>query len=156
MKNGAFEPNSYYLGLIQNLFAGANGCLLVFMQFLYQHTLSKKSFPQFEECFCALQEKEIENLQLLGEILLKMGGDPQFFSSSRKYICAKSLNYSKEIDKIFLNDIELLEINIIDLKSAILKIEDKNLKEMLLKILENKKFSLKLLKEEYFKSKIVK
>lgn len=156
MKNGNFETNSYYLGLVQNLFSGPNSCFVAFMQFFYQHLFSKKQFPQFEECFLRLQSSEIENAQLLGEILLEMGGDPQLFSASRKYVCAKSLNYAKDIDKIFLNDIELLEINIIDLKSAIMKIDDKNLKEKLFKILDNKKLSLKLLKEEFFKSKIVK
>ena len=88
-------------------------------------------------------------------MLFEMHADPQFFSSSRRYLNAHSINYVKDLDKIFLSDIEFLEINIIDLKSTILKIENENLKGKLKKILENKKKSLKFLKENYFKNQIV-
>ena len=149
-----FESNSYYMGLIQNLYSGANGCVFALLQFLYQLNL-RQNFPQFEGCFLALFENEFENCRLLGDMLFEMHADPQFFSSSRRYLNAHSINYVKDLDKIFLSDIEFLEINIIDLKSTILKIENENLKGKLKKILENKKKSLKFLKENYFKNQIV-
>lgn len=149
-----YGSNSYYMGLVQNLYASTNGCLTAFLQFLYQHEISRH-FQEFESCFRALYQKEIENCQILSQILLDMGGDPQFFSSSRKYLNTHSVTYVKEIDKVFLTDIEFLEINILDLKSAILKIENVQIKENLKTILNNKKMSLKILKENYFKNHIV-
>lgn len=152
MKSEKMSANSYYIGLVQNLFAGANGCFVTFMQFFYQQFLAKTNFVAFENCFEELVKKEIENCQILSESLLKMGGDPHFFSSSKKFVSGQSVNYSKEIDKIFLMDIELLEINVLDLKSAISKIENKEIKSELKKVLDNKKNSLKMLKVNYFKN----
>ena len=142
------------MGLVQNLYAGKNGSILLFLQFFYQYNLSEK-FPQFSECFALLLKNEFENCHILGEILLEMGGDPQFFSSAHKHINACSVNYSKDLDKIFLCDIEQLEIHTLDIKSAISKIDNLFLKEKLKKVLENKKNSLKMLKEFYFRNKIV-
>ena len=142
------------MGLVQNLYSGKNGCILLFLQFLYQFNISK-NFPQFSDCFSLLLKNEFENCRILGDVLLEMGGDPQFCSSSHKHFSSCSVNYCKDPDKIFLYDIEMLEIHSLDLKSAISKIDNLFLKEKLKKVLENKKNSLKLLKEFYFKNKIV-
>ena len=96
-----------------------------------------------------------KNCKILSSILLDMGGDPQFFSSSRKFVTTRSVNYVKDAGRMFLTDIELLEINILDLKSALAKIENQVVKEKLKLVLENKKNQLKFLKKEYFKNQII-
>lgn len=147
-----FKSNSYYEGLIQNLYAGANGCFLCFMQFFYQHT---QSFASKYNCFEKMYQKELENCQILSTLLQQLGGDNKFYSSSKKFLSAHSLNYSKDIKRVFLNDIELLEINIIDVKSILSKIENPAVKDNLKIILENKKQNLKLLKENFFKNNLI-
>lgn len=84
-------------------------------------------------------------------MILKMGGDCKFYSSSRKFLSGYNVDYIKNFQKIFLADIEFLEINIIEVRNMIEKIEDEFLKIELRKVLSNKKQSLKILKEEYFK-----
>ncbi len=102
-----------------------------------------------------MYQKELENCQILSTLLQQLGGDNKFYSSSKKFLSAHSLNYSKDIKRVFLNDIELLEINIIDVKSILSKIENPAVKDNLKIILENKKQNLKLLKENFFKNNLI-
>lgn len=154
MKN-LYKTNSYYEGLLQNFFAGSDGCFAVFMHFFYQYNQSAVYFPQFEECFKILYMTELENCQILSQILIKMGGDNKFYSSSRKFLSGNNVDYIKNISKIFLLDIELLEVNILEVKGIICKIDNQNIKKELVSILQNKKDSLKILKENYFKNNLL-
>lgn len=155
MKETLLKINSYYEGLIQNFYAGAKGCFSAFMHFFYQYNQSIVYATQFTDCFRDLYEAELENCQILSEMLLKMGGDNKYYSSSRKFLSGYNVDYVKNFDKIFLCDIEILEINIIEVKNMIYKIDNKTINDNLKKILNNKKNSLKKLKENYFKNNLI-
>lgn len=146
-----FKTNSYYEGLIQNLLGGSKGCFSVFMHFFYQYNQSRVFFDDWAPCFKTLFEKELENCQILSELILKLGGDNKYFSSSRKFLSGNNIEYLKNSSKIFLLDVELLEIGILETKSLINKIEDGDIRFFLNLILKNKKQELKILKENYFK-----
>lgn len=146
-----FKTNSYYEGLIQNLLGGSKGCFSVFMHFFYQYNQSRVFFDDWAPCFKTLFEKELENCQILSELILKLGGDNKYFSSSRKFLSGNNIEYLKNSSKIFLLDVELLEIGVLETKSLINKIEDDDIRFFLNLILKNKKQELKILKENYFK-----
>lgn len=146
-----FKTNSYYEGLIQNLLGGSKGCFSVFMHFFYQYNQSRVFFDDWAPCFKTLFEKELENCQILSELILKLGGDNKYFSSSRKFLSGNNIEYLKNSSKIFLLDVELLEIGVLETKSLINKIEDGDIRFFLNLILKNKKQELKTLKENYFK-----
>ena len=153
MKNKNLQANSYYEGLIQNLYSGTNGgCFLCFMQFFYQSVIIK---AQNFECFEKMSQIELENCKILSVLLQKIGGDHKFYSSSRRFLSGHSVNYSKDVKRMFLIDIELLEANILDVKSLISKIENPAIKDELKKILENKRQNLKLLKENFFRNNLI-
>lgn len=154
MKEKDFK-NSYYEGLVHNLYAGSQGCFLAFMQFFYQYNQSVVFAKEYAACFERLYESELENCKILSALLLKMGGDNKYFSSSRKYVSGVCVDYIKDLGGIFSADLELLEINVIEVKNIIDKIEDKQIKFELKKILENKKKSLKKLKEIFFKNNLI-
>lgn len=155
MSKNIIENNSYYEGLIQNLYSGANGCLLCFLQFFYQYNQCSVFDDGFCDCFEKLYEMELKNCKILSKILIQIGGDNKYYSSSRKYFSGYNVDYIKNSSKIFVADIELLEINIIEIKGMICKIENKEIKNDLKIILENKKLSLKILKEEYFRNNLI-
>lgn len=148
--------NSYYEGLIQNLFGSAKGCFSNFMNFFYQYCQMKEFAPENVSCMQTLYETELKNCEILSEILIKIGGDNRFYSSSRKYVSGFNIDYCKASSKMFVCDVELLEIGIIEVKNVIQKIENKIIKEKLKEILENKKNELKLLKETFFKNNMLK
>lgn len=150
-----FKVNSYYEGLIQNLYAGSKGCFSVFMHVFYQYSQSLVYAQEYSSCFEELYKKELDNCVILSELLLKMGGDNKYYSSSRKFLSGYNVDYIKNFSKIFLADIELLEMNIIEVKNIIAKIDNVNFKNKLKIVLENKKYSLKILKENYFKNNLI-
>ena len=103
-----------------------------------------------------LYKAELENCEILSQVLIFIGGDNRYFASSRKYLSGFNVDYCKAISKMFVCDVELLEIGIIEVKNALQKIENKTIKEKLKKILDNKKNELKLLKETFFKNNMFK
>lgn len=155
MKGEVFKVNSYYEGLIQNIYAGQKGCFVSFMQFFYQFNQSVVFSPNISDCFEKLYKLELENCKILSELILRMDGDNKFYSSSRKFISGYNVDYIKNFSKIFLADIELLEVGIIEVKNIISKIDNVALREKLKIVLENKKNALKMLKENYFKNNLI-
>jgi len=155
MKKDIFKTNSYYEGLVQNLYAGSKGCFSTFMHFFYQYNLSVVFDSYLAECFKKLYEIELENCEILARLLLQMGGDNKYYSSSRKFLSGNNVDYIKNFQKIFVLDIELLEIGVLEVKSLIAKIENFSIKQNLNIVLENKKKSLKILKENYFRNNLI-
>ena len=50
----------------------------------------------------------------------------------------------------------MLEVQMIETKNCIYKVENEKIKSVIKKLLENKKKSLKILRENYFKNNIIK
>lgn len=156
MKNEFYKENSYYQGLIQNFYGGKSGCFRVFMNFFYQYEQSLVFDENLSELFQMLYKTELENCVILSKILLKTSSDCKFFSSGRKFLSGYDVDYTKNFSQIFLNDIELLEVGVIEVKNIISKIENLNTKAELGKILKNKKIELRVLRENYLKMNLIK
>lgn len=152
MKPTLYDSNSYYQGLIQNFYAGAKGCFSAFMHFFYQYNQAEAFYPNFVSCFKNLYNLEVENCRILSQILIKMGGDNKYYSSSKKFVSGYGVDYAKNIAQIIYLDVEFLECNIIEAKSIISKIESVSIKKQMMEVLENKKKALKILKENSFKN----
>lgn len=146
-----FKVNSYYEGLIQNLYGGSRGCFCCFMQFFYQYNRAKLFNENLAECFEELYLLELENCKILSEIIIKIGGDNKYFSAGRKFLSGSNVQYIKKFEDVFLEDIELLEYSILEVKSGISKIEVFRIKQLLQDVLDNKKLELRKLKEDFFK-----
>ncbi len=125
------------------------------MQFFYQFTLCENLKPQFQGVLKKLYENELKNCKILSKILIQMGGENKFYNSSRKFLTAASINYTQDFNKGVLSDIELLEIGILDVSTVINTVADNKIKDDLLLVLDNKKSSLKFLKENFFKVNMI-
>lgn len=138
--------NSYYQGLLCDLYAGKDGCFVCFMQMFYQNNLCK-SLEREVDFFEVIAKKELKNCEILSRLLTKVGGDLQYHSSSRVFISGKTIDYVKNLKKMIESDVELMEVSQVNLKNAISKIDDKQIVGDLKKVLQNKRESLSLLKE---------
>lgn len=96
--------------------------------------------------------QELENCNLISQLILKIGGDNKFYSSTKRFLSGQNIDYVKTTNQIFLNDIEILEVHILEIKSMISKIENVQIRETLKEILKTKKEELKILKVEFFKN----
>ncbi len=151
MKENFFLNNSYYEGLVQNLYGGSKGCFSLFMHFFYQYNQSCVFDKEYSCCFLTLYELELKNCEILARVLLKMGGDNKYYSNNRKFLSGYSVDYVKDFVQIYLLDVELLEISMIETKNVVDKIENKEIAEMVRDVLKNKKIALEILKEKYLK-----
>lgn len=143
-----FLSNSYYEGLLQNLYCGSKGCFSLFMHFLYQFNQSKVFFEEKTKIFEKLAQQELENCNLISQLILKLGGDNKFCSSAKRFLSGQNVDYVKNINQIFSVDIEILEMHILEIKSMILKIENVQIRDVLKEIMKTKKEELKVLKIE--------
>ena len=155
MNNEILSKNSYYEGLIQNLYGGSSGMFVSFMKLFYQYNQIKMFSPEKAEIFEKIMRMELENCTILGQILLKLGGDNKYYSSAKKFISGFNVDYSKTLSQIFLNDVESFELHVIELKNLISKIENLQIRDKLKVVLSNKKTSLTFLRENYFKNNVI-
>lgn len=138
--------NSYYEGLLQDLFCGNDGFFTIFMHFLYQYNQIFVFYPKFEKEFEKLFQTEIEVCNILSKIIIEMGGDAKYYSSTKK-ILNGNIDYIKSLSSIIDVDLELVEKGLIDVKNVLSKVDNIRIKTELRKVVALKEFEEKILKE---------
>lgn len=144
-----FLKNSYYEGLLQDLFGEKDGFFAIFMHFLYQKNQIFINYPDFASDFEELLSLELKSCEKTSELIIGLGGDAKFYSSNKKYISGSGVDYVKNLRPILELDIELVEKSIIDIKNAYSKIENASVRAVLNEILIIKKDELNILKNCY-------
>ena len=138
--------NSYYEGLLQDLFCGNDGFFTIFMHFLYQYNQIFVFYPKFEKEFEKLFQTEIEVCNILSKIIIEMGGDAKYYSSTKKFLNG-NIDYIKSLSSIIDVDLELVEKGLIDVKNVLSKVDNIRIKTELRKVVALKEFEEKILKE---------
>lgn len=141
-----FLKNSYYEGLLQDLFGEKDGFFTIFMHFLYQKNQIFVNYPDFASDFEELLSLELKSCEKTSELIIGLGGDAKFYSSNKKYISGSGVDYVKNLRSILELDIELVEKAIIDIKNAYSKIENASIRASLNEILILKNDQLNILK----------
>lgn len=147
--------NSYYEGLLQDLFCGNDGFFTIFMHFLYQNNQIFVFYPSFSKDFEKLVSLELESCNTLSRVINEMGGDSKYYSSSKKYIFGK-IDYVKNLESIVDLDLELVEKSLIDTKNVLSKVDNHKIKNQLENILSIKKEEEKILKNIKFNLFLIK
>lgn len=143
------NANSYYLGLVQNLYAGSEGELACFLQTTYQFDVLEQSAPEVSELLKKISEQDKKHLSILSHIILMLGGDPKFFNAQNKWFSTREVDYVQGVKQIVSYDIELKEKIIIDYKSTMQKISSPDIKAVLERILADENNHLQALKNIY-------
>ena len=137
--------NSYYIGLLRNLYAGPDGAVMRGMQYRYQASVLVFNSKLSEKLYQFANE-ELEEEKKLASLIVQSGGDPVFANSENRFFNGRKIDYIKDIKQIMLQNIENIEKSILDYKITELKIDNKLLKKELNIIAENKKEQLNNLK----------
>ena len=124
-------PNKYYADLLQDAYAGKHGESKMFLQFLYFSYVLCNFDKEFADCFCLIAKEDIEHHNLLGEIIVKLGGDPLYVSSKNIAMSFAEIEALKSLKQIINLGIELKEKTIIDYKILLAKIAEKEIKNIL-------------------------
>lgn len=149
MKGYFLTKNSYYEGLLQDLFCGNDGFFTIFLHFYYQFNQFFVYNNNFSSIFKFVYMKELENCEVVSNLLVLMGGDAKFYSSNKKFISGSGIDYVKNLKSAFELDIELVEKSLIDVKNALVKIDNTKIKEKLRIVIKNKEEELDKLKNGF-------
>ena len=149
MKGYFLTKNSYYEGLLQDLFCGNDGFFTIFLHFFYQFNQFLVYNNNFSSIFKLVYMKELENCEVVSNLLVLMGGDAKFYSSNKRFISGSGIDYVKNLKSAFELDIELVEKSLIDVKNALVKIDNTKIKEKLRIVIKNKEEELDKLKNGF-------
>lgn len=125
------KPNGYYEGIVKGLYAGNEGEVIAFLQEMYQANIVFPFEKEQYEFLKQLYQDDIEHTKRLAEILVIMGADPKYLNVQNMWISGKSIDYVKSYKQMLYCNLELKEKTIIDYKTAINKISDKNINMIL-------------------------
>lgn len=138
--------NSYYCGILQNLFAGNESECVMLMQINYQINLLKNFNENIISVLQNILMSDAVHQGVLANAILMCGGDPVYANAQNKWLGGRQVDYIKDIKQILSYDIEMKEKAIIDYKIAIAKIDNYEIKLVLTSILQDEEEHLKLLK----------
>ncbi|MGI5841920.1 MAG: ferritin-like domain-containing protein [Christensenellales bacterium] len=147
-KLSRIKHNSYYLGLVQNLFCGKEGKIVSFLQLSYQANVLSVFGNRFSSFFSKLANDELFHIKLLSEAIVALGGDPVLTDNKGLWLSGRWLDYVKDVKQMLWLNIELKQKTIIDYKTTISKIDDVQVKNVLNLILKDEQEMLNALKEE--------
>ena len=143
------NANSYYLGLVQNLYAGSEGELACFLQATYQFQVLEDYEQEIVDTLKKIAEQDQKHLSILSHIILMLGGNPKFLNAQNKWFSTREIDYVQGIKQIISFDIELKEKVILDYKSTIQKISSSEIKSVLSRILDDENNHLQVLRNIY-------
>ncbi len=143
------KNNSYYQGLLQNLYAGGDGEMASFLQLSYQNFILSPFGSSHASTFASIAEEDLVHAKELAKAIIMLGGDPAFCSNQGVWLSGRVVDYVKGIKQMVAINIEAKEKSIIDYKTTIAKIEELEIKRMLEGILSEEEGHLLKLKTVY-------
>ena len=143
------NANSYYLGLVQNLYAGSEGELACFLQPTYQFQVHEDYDQEIVGTLKKIAEQDQKHLSILSHIILMLGGNPKFLNAQNKWFSTREIDYVQGVKQMISFDIELKEKVILDYKSTIQKISSSEIKSVLSRILADESNHLQALRNIY-------
>ena len=142
---------------IREAYAGGHGELKTILQYVYHYFYFKKLGDiKTAEVVFGIAQSEFKHLEVLGELLLKLGIDPIFAINPWGLNCqfVSDISYSKTVEKMIYDDIasEMASINQYDKISGV--INDETVKSLLTRITLDEQLHIKALKERLEKNQV--
>lgn len=128
--------NSYYSGILQNLYSGSEGEVITFLQFRYHSYILERFNEPVSQILKKIALDDLKHQELLADAIVMTSGDPVYYNSESKWISGRQIDYIKDTKQILLQNLKLKEKVIIDYKIAISKIDNQQIKALLSSILE--------------------
>ena len=143
------KNNSYYQGLLQNLYSGGDGEMASFFQLTYQNFILYPFGSEHASTFAQLAEEDLLHAKHLAQAIISLGGDPAFCSTQGVWLSGRVVDYIKGVKQMVGINIEAKEKLVIDYKTTISKIDEIQIKRMLEGILQEEEEHLSKLKSIY-------
>lgn len=143
------EKNLEYAKIIKKCYCGLCSELTLVNQYNYQHLLVDS---YLKEIFTKIAKVETEHLNILGELIISLGGDPIFAIEKRNKVInwsTKFINKDTLLKNILINNIRS-ELEIIDEYRKIATIiENENIITILNRIILDEELHIKIFNNIY-------
>ncbi|MEG6585762.1 ferritin-like domain-containing protein [Dendrosporobacter sp. 1207_IL3150] len=141
------EPNLYYAQLLMDDYAGVVSEFTAISQYLYHYFLTKKVDEKLGKLFENVSINEMLHMEILSDIIVKLGGDPQIrgsFSTNNRFWNGKFIYYGDDICEQLKADIEAEYAAIEEYRKHIRLINDRYIQAILKRIILDEKVHIKL------------
>ena len=123
--------NNYYYNLLKDMYSGEFSETASLLQFLYfSYTLSDFE-NEFVPLLYSIAQDDLEHHTMLGECLIKLGGDAKYINSNSIAFGTTKLEYTKNIKNMLEYGIEFKERSLINYKTILNKVAEKEIKNIL-------------------------
>ncbi|MGL4738015.1 MAG: ferritin-like domain-containing protein [Cellulosilyticaceae bacterium] len=142
-----------YLGLVSEDYAGVISEMTSLSQYDYQKlVLDNPTYKEISEALDAISSVERLHLDLMGELVILLGGDSRYWSIRKgtpQYWSPQYVNYTKSPRDILLENIKGEELAIKQYQSHIVKIRDPQVVALLRRIVLDEQLHLEIFKDLY-------
>lgn len=148
------EKNPNYLDLILLNYASSISEFDAIAQYTYHQIALTYENKEISQTIRGISIVEMHHLELLGEIILKLGVEPGYWINNKKknYWSAKLINYDlSSIENILTIDIQSEKAAIKQYKETISKINDDYINAIIKRIILDEEFHIQLLVDLYTK-----
>ncbi len=138
------RQNQRYAELLYDNFAGKDGEFTAVAQYIYEH-IELSRYETFSKILLKIAMEEMQHMELIGNLVRKLGNKPYYISKEKCFWNAKNIKYH------FSNVYDMLMFNIESEKKAIKGYEEaikytqnKSVRELLERIILDEKTHLEI------------
>lgn len=130
-KTSKIQPNEYYAKLVKTAYVGEESETNMLLQFLYFSYVLSGFENEFTTAFYKIAQDDLDHHSMLGECLIKLGGDPNFVTSKNVVFSGNDIEYFKGTQQMLEYGISQKEKAVINYKILMNKIAEKEIKNTL-------------------------
>lgn len=142
------DKNKSYANLIQVNYAGAISELTATNQYMYHSLAISEKFEDAAYCLKHIAQVEMEHLEILGKLIIALGGNPKFeiIKGSRELEWSpKFIEYGSNLASMLREDIDGEKAAIRQYKGTIKSVKDEKVIEVLERIIKDEEIHIKTL-----------
>ncbi|HHT02183.1 MAG TPA: LysM peptidoglycan-binding domain-containing protein [Firmicutes bacterium] len=143
-------PNRDYARLLHEDYAGAGGEITAIMQYLYHSFACCMRYEETAELLEAIAINEMYHMEVLAKLIVLLGGDPDYTDACGEFWCANNVAYCYcDICRQLMANIEGERAAIAQYRRHMEQINDRYVKAVLARIIEDEEHHLQLLQKAY-------
>lgn len=142
-------PNTFFAGLLQNLYADDTGELASFLQFSYFSFCLNPYGEKLSRLFESIAQDDLSHTKILGETIVMLGEKPIFKNNGGKMLGTRCIKTETDVLSMLSTGIAIKEKSIINLKFTVAKIDNRYLQNTLNTILNEEIYHLGGLKDNF-------
>lgn len=138
------RQNIKYANLLYDNFAGAESELTAVNQYIYEH-IELKRYENFSKILLSIAIEEMHHLELIGDLIRKLGKRPYFIDKNKSAWNAENIKYHfNNVYDMLMFNIESEKKAILGYKEAIKHTQNKSIKDLLERIILDEQTHLEI------------